>query len=91
MEIYQQAIKYCGKEEKLPLRSNFSSFAQYFQYISNLGVKLHIHSVKGGFSINCFPSSAQVYVEVLISRSVSMSTLDFEITRVDCTKLIKID
>ena len=36
-------------------RRNFSSFSQYFQYISNLGVKLHIHSVKGGCSINCFP------------------------------------
>ena len=54
-EIYQQATKYCGKEEKLLLRSNFSSFSQYFQYISNLGVKLHIHSVKGGILINCFP------------------------------------
>ena len=29
-------------------------FPQYFQYISNLGVKLKIHSVKGGCSINCF-------------------------------------
>ena len=28
-------IKYYGKEEKLLLRSNFSSFSQYFQYISN--------------------------------------------------------
>ena len=27
--------KYCGKGEKLLLRSNFSSFPQYFQYISN--------------------------------------------------------
>ena len=27
--------KYCGKEETLLLRSNFSSFPQYFQYISN--------------------------------------------------------
>ena len=36
-------------------RRNFSSFPQYFQYISNLGVKLHIHFVKGGCSINCFP------------------------------------
>ena len=26
---------YCGKEEKLLLRSNFSSFPQYFQYICN--------------------------------------------------------
>ena len=30
-------------------------FPQYFQYISTLGVKLKIHSVKGGCSINCFP------------------------------------
>ena len=36
-------------------RNNFSSFPQYFQYISNLGVKLKIHSLKGGCSINCFP------------------------------------
>ena len=28
--------KYCGKEEKLLLRSNFSSFPQYFQYIPSL-------------------------------------------------------
>ena len=47
--------KYCGKEEKLLLRSNFSSFPQYFQYISNLRVKLKIHLVKGGCLINCFP------------------------------------
>ena len=26
---------YCGKEKQLLLRSNFSSFRQYFQYISN--------------------------------------------------------
>ena len=36
-------------------RRNFSPFPQYFQYTSNLGVKLHMHSVKGGFSIDCFP------------------------------------
>ena len=30
-------------------------FHNFFQYISNLGVKLNIHSVKGGCSINCFP------------------------------------
>ena len=38
---------------------NFSSFPQYFQYISNLGVKLKIHSVKGGCLINCFPHFRQ--------------------------------
>ena len=59
-EVSQHATKYCGKEEKLLLRSNFSSFPQYFQYISNLGVKLHIHSIKGGCSINCFPQVLQI-------------------------------
>ena len=41
----QQVIKYCGKEEKMLLRSNFSSFPQDFQYVSTVpsGVKLHIH------------------------------------------------
>ena len=82
-EIYQQATKYCGKEEKLLFRSIFSSFPQYFQYISNLGLKLHIHSTKGGCSINCFPQfrksgmSKYGYLEV-----------KFEITRVDCTLVI---
>ena len=28
--------KYCGEEEKLLLRSNFSSFPQYFRYVSNV-------------------------------------------------------
>ena len=72
-EIYQQAIKYCGKEEKLLLRSNFSSFPQYFQNVSNLGVRLHIHSVKGGCSINCFPESAN-----LICRSTDISNCFIE-------------
>ena len=35
--------KYCGKEEKLLLRSNFSSFPQYFQYISNFKSPIHIY------------------------------------------------
>ena len=44
MEIKEQVTKYCGKEEKLLLRSNFSSFPHYFIYIFlTLGVKLHIH------------------------------------------------
>ena len=40
-------------------RSNFSSFPQYFQYISDLGVKLKISSVKGGCLI-VFLSSASL-------------------------------
>ena len=44
MKLWQQVTKYCGKEEKLLLRSNFSSFPHYFIYIFlTSGVKLHIH------------------------------------------------
>ena len=43
-EIENQVTKYCRKEEKLLLGSNFSPFPQYFQYIFLIkGVKLHGH------------------------------------------------
>ena len=39
-----RVTKYCGKEEKLLLGSNFSPFSQYFQYIFlTKEVKLHNH------------------------------------------------
>ena len=38
--------KYCRKEEKLLLRSNFSSFPQYFQYISNFKSPITYQFVK---------------------------------------------
>ena len=66
------------------LRGNFSSFPQYFQYISNLGVKLHIHSVKGGCSINCFPQFHKSDMSKYGYLEVFRSPLEFEITRVDC-------
>ena len=76
------------------LRSNFSSFPQYFQYISNLGVKLHIHSVKGGCSINCFPQFRKYDTEVWISRTVSLESLGFRDNEsrlyfVDCSRLYR--
>ena len=40
--------KYCRKEEKLLLRSNFSSFPQYFQYISNFKSPVTYQFVKCG-------------------------------------------
>ena len=67
-EIYQQVTKYCGKEEKLLLRINFSSFPQYFQYISNLGVKCKIHSVQVVVGLIVFFSFAN-----LICRSTDIS------------------
>ena len=76
--------KYCGKEEKLLLRSNFSSFPQYFQYISNFMSPFTYIFVNCSYS-NYFSSVLQIwYVEVRISRSISESPLEFEITRVDC-------
>ena len=81
--------KYCGKEEKLLLRSNFSSFPQYFQYISLKGVKLHIYLLNEVNRIS-FCSILQIwYVEVRISRSISDSPLEVEITRVDCNSNCK--
>ena len=40
--------KYCRKEEKLLLRSNFSPFPQYFQYISNFKSPITYQFVKCG-------------------------------------------
>ena len=45
---------YCGKEEKLLLRSNFSSFPQYFQYISNFKSQITYQFLKCDCSFNFF-------------------------------------
>ena len=68
MKIAQQVTKYRGKEEKLLLRSNFSSFPQYFQYISNFKSPITYTFVKCGCSIYCFPHSA-----ILICRGTDIS------------------
>ena len=52
--------KYCGKEEKLLLRSNFSSFPQYFQYISNFKSPVTHIFVKCGCSGYFFLNSANL-------------------------------
>ena len=56
--------KYCGKEEKLLLRSNFSSFLQYFlqyfQCISNFRSQIIYSFVKCGCSIYFFLNSANL-------------------------------
>ena len=52
--------KYCGKEEKLLLRSNFSSFPQYFQYISNFKSPITYIFVKCGFANYFFLNSANL-------------------------------
>ena len=73
--------KYCGKEEKL---LNFSSFPQYFKYISNFKSPITCIFVKCGCSNYFFFSILQNWhVEVRISWSISEGPLEFEITRVD--------
>ena len=74
--------KYCGKEEKLLLWSNFSSFPQYFQHISNYKSPITYMFVKCGCLNYFFLNSSNWYVEVWISRSISESPLEFEIMRV---------
>ena len=51
--------KYCGKEEKLLLGSNFSSFPQYFQYISTLSPITYVF-VKCGCANYFFLNSANL-------------------------------
>ena len=79
--------KYCRKEEKLLLRSNFSSFPQYFQYISSLTSKVQLPiSLLNVVNRIISSSILQIwYVELRVSRSISESPLEFDITRVDCT------
>ena len=52
--------KYCGKEEKLLIRSNFSSFPQYFRYISNVKSAITYKFVKFGCSNYFFLNSENV-------------------------------
>ena len=55
-----QVTKYCEKEEKLLLRSNFSSFPQYFQHISNFKSPITYTFVKCGCSIYFFLNSSNL-------------------------------
>ena len=66
------------------LRSNFSSFPQYFQYI-NFMSEITYTFVKCCCSIYSFFSILQLcYFYVRISRSISENPWEFEITRVEC-------
>ena len=65
--------------------ANFSSFPHYFIYIFlTSGVKLHIDLLNVLFNLLSSSLSQIWYVEVRISRSVSVSHLELEITRIDC-------
>ena len=76
--------KILWKRGEIAPKSNFSSFPQYFQYMSNFRSKITYTFVKCGCLIYFSLILQTWYVEVLISRSISESPLEFEITRVDC-------
>ena len=88
MKLWQQVTKYCGKEEKLLLREQFLLFSTIFSVYLYFQESNYILFVKCGCLIYLFSSIPQIwYVEIRISRSISESPLDFEITRVDCISL----
>ena len=70
--------------EKRSLRSNFSSFPQYFQFISNFKRQITESFVKCGCSIYFFPQFCKSDMSRYGYLEVFQSPLDFEITRVDC-------
>ena len=73
------------KEEKLLLRSNFSSFPHYFIYIFlNSGVKLHIHLLNVVVQFIVFLTLLTLICRGMDISKCSVSLLEFEITRVDC-------
>ena len=76
--------KYCGKEEKAisPLFHNIFNIS-----LTNVQTHIYLFNVVNRI---IFSSNLQIwYVEVQISRSISESLLEFEITRVDCIILKK--
>ena len=78
--------KILWKRGEIAPKEQFNSplFHNIFNISLNSGVKLHIHlwNVVVRF---IFSSILQIwYVKVRISRSISESPLDFEITRIDC-------
>ena len=79
--------KYCGKVEKL--QEQFLLFSTIFSIcLQLLRVQLHIYLLNVVVRI-IFSSILQIlYVEVRISRSISESPLEFEITSVDCIFLL---
>ena len=79
-------IMWTFKEEKLLLRSNFSSFPHYYIYIFLAsGVKLHIDLLNVVVQFIVFLTlSTLICRGTDISKCFSVSPLEFEITRVDC-------
>ena len=76
--------KYCEKEEKLLQGAISPLFHNIFNISLTSRIQLHIYLLNVVNRIS-FSSILHIcYVEVRISRSISESPLEFEITRVDC-------
>ena len=79
------------KRGEIAPKKQFLLFSTLFYiYISNFRSQNTHSFVKCDCSIYCFPHSLNsdtMYVEVRISRSISVSPLEFEITRVECISL----
>ena len=71
------------RSENLVLRSFFSSFPQYFQYISNFRSQFTYSFVKCGCSIYFFPNSANLICQGTDVSKFYESPLEFEVTRVN--------
>ena len=76
--------KYCEKEENLLLRSHFSSFPQYLQYISKFKSPITYIFVKSDCANYFFLNSANLICRVTDISKYFRESLKFEITRVDC-------
>ena len=76
------------KRGEIAPKEQFLLFSTLFYiYISNFRSQITYSFVKCGCSIYYFTLSQLWYIEVRISRSVSVSPLEFEITTVDYTLL----
>ena len=89
--------KIMWKRGEIAPKELFLLFSTLFIYIYiyiflTSGVKIHIHLLNVVVQFIVFLTLSTLicrYVEVRISRSVSVSPLEFEITRVDCITILR--
>ena len=74
------------KRGEIAPKEQFLLFSTLFYiYISNFRSQITYSFVKCGCSIYCFPHSLNSDMSKYGSRGVSVSPMEFKITRVDCT------
>ena len=70
------------------LRSNFTSFPQYLQYISNFTSQITYSFAKCGCSIYFFLNSANLICQCMDISKYLESLFDFQIARANCNNLL---